>query len=80
MRIEASTVNKGWYTVHVEPKELVTQSGKVLPYGTTVGVVMPNGRINLWYPAASHPRDYKPAAMAVLEAARQALREAGKVK
>jgi hypothetical protein len=55
MRIEASTVNKGWYTVHVDAKELVTQSGKVLPY-------------------------YKPAAMAVLEAARTALREAGKVK
>jgi len=68
-----------YFTVTVDAEKLVTPSGKVLPYPTTIGTIGAGGEIRLWYPAASHPRDYKKAAMALLLVAFQKLKEHGQI-
>lgn len=79
MRIKRSDVNRGWFTVHVDPNELVVGSGKRLPYGTTIGVVRPSGRIDVWSPAASKPRGYREAAKRMMEDARDELCRSGEL-
>lgn len=61
-----------YFTVDFGPREFVTYSGKVIPYGFAVGTIREeNGKViaQLWRPAASTPRDYKPAALAALREA-----------
>ena len=65
--VKESEATRGVYTVQVDANELVTASGKVLPYPTWIGTVCPaTGKINIWTPAASVPRDYRAAAEAML--------------
>ena len=70
----------GAYTVHVDANELLCDGGKLLPYGTTVGIINKRGTINVWMPAAHTPRGYKPAAKRLLEDERDKLRAQGLVK
>lgn len=79
MRIEPSTVNAGWFTVHVDTDELMCDT-RTLPYPTCIGCVHPTGKIDVWTPAASKPRGYPRAARAYMEAARDTLRKEGKVR
>jgi len=74
MIAERATHGTCW-VVKVKANEVVTDSGKKLPYATWLGTIDAEGVINLWYPAAYKPRDYKPAAMRILEQARKQLRE-----
>jgi hypothetical protein len=82
MRLELAKAMKHAVTVHVDPGELVVESGKALPYGTTIGTIRRMGkasswaghpspaarfRIDVWTPAASKPRGYVAAARAMLE-------------
>lgn len=71
MQIKPSTVNKGWFTVHVDKDELITDSGKPLPYPMTIGVINARGTIKVWSPAASKPRGYIPAARRMMEEAKR---------
>ena len=59
---------------------MVTESGKVVPYGFSAGTVDDRGKVDVWTPAARVPRDYKAAAKQVLEDARATLVECGDVK
>ena len=60
-----------YYVVRVEPNEFVTDSGKLLPYGTSLGTIRQDAKgrvkINVWMPAAYTPRGYKAAAKRALE-------------
>jgi len=62
-----------YFTVLVDPGELVVASGERLPYSTWIGTIrLQEGRspqITVWTPAASVPRGYKAAAQAMLEEA-----------
>ena len=79
MKIERGTaMTPPYWTVLVEANELVTASGKTVPYCTWIGTISAKG-ITLWRPCGYLPRDYKPAAMALLEQAQQQLREEGKI-
>lgn len=81
MKIKESDVTKGVYTVQFDAGELVTDSGKAVPYGSWAGTIKigKGGRViyNVWTPAASVPRGYKPAAKRFLEQA--AFKQFGKV-
>ncbi len=47
---------------------------RALPYSTWIGTIrLDTGKISVWTPAASIPRGYKRAALAVLEEAKEAL-------
>lgn len=82
MRIELGAAHTGrrYWTVLVEENELVTESGKVLPYSTTIGTVDERGKVSVWTPAASKPRDYKRTALELLEQARASLIQDGAIK
>lgn len=54
------------FLVHVEANELQCKV-RPLPYPTCIGTInVKSKRVNLWTPAASKPRGYKPAALAML--------------
>lgn len=72
MRIEASTVNPGWYTVHVDSNELMCDK-RALPYPMCIGVIKPDLTYDVWTPAASKPRGYPAAAREAMESAVVAL-------
>lgn len=80
MHIEKGSAHTkyNYWTVRVEPNELQCNVRK-LPYGTWIGTIQEDGKINVWTPAASVPRGYKAAAKAVLEGAREKLIAEGKV-
>lgn len=69
-----------YYVVLVEKDELQVESGKRLPYITYIGTIDLDGKINVWTPAAYKPRGYPKAAQAMLEQARDQLREEGKIR
>jgi hypothetical protein len=79
-KIERGTAGHKYFTVLVEPNELVVASGKRLPYSTWVGTISATGRIHVWSPAASKPRGYREAAKRILEDARAELCSRGDVK
>jgi hypothetical protein len=68
IKVERGTahVSYEYYTVLVEPGDLVTAAGKTLPYSTWIGTFTRDGKINVWIPAASVPRGYKAAATQLL--------------
>jgi hypothetical protein len=68
-RIQPAIHMKDTWTVSVDPGELVVESGKSLPYATTIGTFNKRGTIKVWTPAAYVPRGYPKAAKAVLEKA-----------
>lgn len=73
MKIELSTVGRDTYTVLVDANELQCDVRK-LPYSTWIGTINARTRkINVWTPAASIPRGYKRAALALLETALEGL-------
>lgn len=71
MKIERGTAHTSYeyYTVLVDRNELVTASGRPLPYSTWIGTFRPNGKINVWTPAVVAPRGYREAATRMLEQA-----------
>ena len=71
---------RNYWVVTVDANKLVTPSGKRLPYSTSIGTIQMSGEIRLWYPAASHPRDYQKGAMPLLLAAWQKLKNAGLIQ
>ena len=81
MKIEKSTVGEGVYTVMFDAGELVTDSGRAVPYPSWAGTIKlgRGSRVvyNVWTPAASVPRGYKSAAKSFLEVA--ALKTFGKM-
>lgn len=78
---KGNTLGAGTYwKVQIDANKLVTPSGKKLPYATWIGTIGDDGRISLWYPAASVPRDYKKAAMALLLVAFNKLYRDGHLK
>lgn len=79
MRIEQSKYGTGCWTVHVDSNELVTESGKALPYPTTIGIINSNGTVKVWTPAAYKPRGYALAARDMLEQAREELITSGEL-
>ena len=83
MTIRKESINGGlthYYTVNFGPREFVTDSGKIVPYGFAVGTIREEAgkiKINMWRPAAMGvPRDYKAAAMRALNEA--ALKQFGR--
>lgn len=82
MNLRKESIDGGrthYFTVNFNPREFITDSGKVVPYGFAAGTIREeNGKIkiNLWRPAASVPRDYKPTAMRALREA--ALKQFGR--
>lgn len=82
MKIERSTrTGSPFWTVKVDANELSVESGKRLPYSTTVGLIdVRSGKIHVWTPAASKPRGYPAAARTLLEQARDQLVAEGKLK
>jgi tripartite-type tricarboxylate transporter receptor subunit TctC len=82
MKIEQGTARSDppYWTVLVDPNELVVESGKRLPYSTWIGTIGQNGKIRVWTPAAYVPRGYPKAAKEMLEQALSQLRSEGKVK
>lgn len=81
MKIEKSTVGEGVFTVMFDKGELVTDSGRAVPYPSWAGTIKlgRGNRVvyNVWTPAASVPRGYKTAAKRFLEVA--ALKTFGKM-
>lgn len=66
------------WTVSVDPGELVVDSGKALPYATTIGTFNSRGTVKVWTPAAYKPNGYPAAARRMLErAARSTLKGSG---
>lgn len=75
MKVQKSQIGDRWgdvWTVSVDPGELEVESGKTLPYATTIGTFNSRGTINVWTPAAYTPRGYKAAARDMLERASRA--------
>ncbi len=68
-----TTGGRVYFRVSVLPHQLITRSGKVLPYATSIGTISTEGKINVWTPAATKPRDYRQAALKVLESVRDKL-------
>lgn len=66
MRVTESTIRVGVLLVHVDANELDCGARR-LPYPTCIGTIGPKGKINVWTPAASKPRGYRSAALAMLE-------------
>lgn len=62
-----------YWTVQVEPGEVVVDSGKAVPYGTWIGVIAPNRTSTVWSPAAYKPRGWKAAFERGLEHARSCM-------
>jgi hypothetical protein len=82
MKIEegaAHTAYRYW-TVRVDANEVVTESGKTVPYSTWIGTIDQHGKITVWTPAAYVPRGYKAAAVKLLRSARGQLRRSGEVQ
>lgn len=81
MKIEKSKVGEGVFTVMFDKGELVTDSGRAVPYPSWAGTIKlgRGNRVvyNVWTPAASVPRGYKKAAKRFLEVA--ALKTFGKM-
>jgi len=74
MKIVPATHIKDTWLVSVEPNELKVDSGKSLPYATTIGTFNKRGTCKVWTPAAYKPQGYPAAAKRLLEkAARQTL-------
>jgi hypothetical protein len=72
MRIKEFEIGKGTYVVMFDAGELVTDSGKAVPYSSYAGTIKLSGNrvtYNVWTPAASVPRGYKTAAKRFLQAA-----------
>lgn len=81
MKIERTHTGGPFWAVRVDANELSVESGKRLPYPTTVGLIdVRSGKIHVWTPAASKPRGYPAAARALLEQARDQLAAEGKLK
>jgi hypothetical protein len=69
MRITPSEFRPNVFTVHVDAGELQCDV-RPLPYPTCIGCIdVTKKRVALWSPAASKPRGYKPAALAMLTVA-----------
>lgn len=58
----------------------VAVNGRTIPYAFSLGTIDPDGRINVWTPAASVPRGYRRVARAKLEAAVARLRREGAIR
>jgi hypothetical protein len=71
MRIEDCAHQDG-VLVRIEPHELHCGHGKTVPYACTAGVVLHNGKIDVWTPAADKPSGYKRAAQNLLESVQRA--------
>ena len=82
MKIEQGAAHHAYryWTVRVDAGELVVDSGKSVPYPTTIGTIREDGKINVWTPAAYVPRGYRVVAQRMLESARDDLRTQGAVK
>lgn len=81
MKIEKSQYGENTYTVQFDAGELITDSGRAVPYPSWAGTIKlgRGNRVvyNVWTPAASVPRGYKSAAKRFLEVA--ALKKFGKM-
>lgn len=75
MRIVEATAyrtERAW-RVEVDANEVTVDSGRTVPYPTTIGIVHVSGLLSVWTPAAYVPRGYKAAATRMLEEARDRL-------
>lgn len=68
MVLEKGIAN-GVFRVRVDAGEVVTDSGKTVPYATWIGTVSVTGEVRLWRPAGYLPRDYRPTAERMLSEA-----------
>lgn len=80
IRIEPARVIRGSFLIGVEPGGFVSPSGKVVSYSFSLGLIDKTGKITIYTPAASHPRDYRAGAQVYLEKAREKLFEEGKLE
>lgn len=71
MRVLPSNVNPGWFTVHIEPGELMCDY-KAYPHATCIGVIKPHKSrkgvlvVSAWTPCGYKPRGYLRAAKRML--------------